>query len=366
MGKLHCVILSCVLFLFWIDTATASFVDVSAKAKWVNTGVVVNPQDSVIIMSVEGLWKVNDEHPIYYGADGYQQGLVAPNNGLYPLPGVLEGTMVGRMGRAGTVFKVGAQFNQKISLSTADTLLLMTNDDTTTTDPNNGLSDNSGSIVASITIIPAVGICVEVPATVKWVNTRVIVKPQDSLFITSTGFWKVNAGHPFKYGADGYLQGALAPNNGLYPLPGVLEGTLVGRVGSSGTIFSVGTSFAKQMGIPVADTLFLMTNDDTTTTIPGKGLSDNWGSVIANILIRNGNVGIHNNTFNNNIHFEKLILNNSDQIQIFTLRGQMVARISKDIFIKNVGDLRSILPGGTYIIRSENGVGERKQIIFLK
>ena len=144
------------------------------------------------------------------------------------------------------------------------------------------VADAFGSVIITVRVSSGTVVgqnkidTVKVPATVPWVATKVMFKAGDLLTADAVGQWKVNAGHPVTYGPDGYLNGgAISPSN--YPLPGVIEGALVGRIGQMGNVFLVGSHCVKN--IVETGELLLVTNDDLIGGGGGAGLTDNSGFV---------------------------------------------------------------------------------------
>ena len=111
---------------------------------------------------------------------------------------------------------------------------------------------------------------VTIAATSPWVATGVRLTAGMQFGVVSSGEWNVNPSHGVYYGADGYV-GSSCPAS--YPLPGILEGCLIGRIGINGTPFKVGSLYldtARETG-----ELYLMTDD----ALYYVGLLDNSGSV---------------------------------------------------------------------------------------
>jgi Ca2+-binding EF-hand superfamily protein len=113
----------------------ARTVVVSARQQWVDTGIEVRAGDYVYSTATGRVsWAPGATYTDPNGA--------SPAGNNYPLPGVGEGALLGRIGNT-QAFLVGANL-EGYRASTAGRLYLMVNDD--------ALTDNQGSFRASVTV----------------------------------------------------------------------------------------------------------------------------------------------------------------------------------------------------------------------
>ena len=105
---------------------------------------------------------------------------------------------------------------------------------------------------------------IQVPASAGWVNTGLTVQQGQAILLTTTGEVRLSADANDVATPAGAKSGRTAPSA---PLPGVLAGALIGRVGN-GQPFGIGNQTS--IPAPNAGTLFLAVNDDQ--------LSDNAGA----------------------------------------------------------------------------------------
>jgi hypothetical protein len=105
---------------------------------------------------------------------------------------------------------------------------------------------------------------IQVPASAGWVNTGLTVQQGQTILLTTTGEVRLSADANDVATPAGAKSGRTAPSA---PLPGVLAGALIGRVGN-GQPFGIGNQTS--IPAPNAGTLFLAVNDDQ--------LSDNAGA----------------------------------------------------------------------------------------
>ena len=120
----------------------------------------------------------------------------------------------------------------------------------------------SGGITTTDGLAPASG-RVRVPATAGWVNTGLQVSQGQTLLFNSTGEVRLSANGDDVAGPAGSKQGRHA---GGSPVPSVLAGALIGRIGN-GAAFAIGNQTS--IAAPSSGTLWLAVNDD--------GLGDNAG-----------------------------------------------------------------------------------------
>jgi hypothetical protein len=105
---------------------------------------------------------------------------------------------------------------------------------------------------------------ISVPATAGWVNTGLTVRQGQMILLTATGEVRLSTDMNDTATPAGSKSGRKAASA---PLPGVLAGALIGRVGN-GQPFGIGNQTS--VPAPSAGTLFLAVNDDQ--------LSDNAGA----------------------------------------------------------------------------------------
>lgn len=119
----------------------------SAKTKWMKTGITINPKTSADIQVVGGSWTANPHTNggQLYSAAGDPQGAIAKPG--YAIPGVREGMLVGRVGS--TVFPIGMGASTPPNIVGA--LELCINDDLNQ-EYGAGYTDNEGSIQVQIVV----------------------------------------------------------------------------------------------------------------------------------------------------------------------------------------------------------------------
>lgn len=124
---------------FGKSTIERFVVNVSSKRGWQNTGIAVSKDELLNIQYVSGTWNGDGGRYPFHGPEGpSQDAYIAPAH--YPLPGVVEDSLVGKIG--GHVFFVGRTLRLRVSES--GTLALTINDV--------GYHDNSGSVRMRISV----------------------------------------------------------------------------------------------------------------------------------------------------------------------------------------------------------------------
>ena len=113
-------------------------VGVSATSGWQSTGISVSPGETLNISYLSGLWVGRVGDP-YHGPEGPTFDAY-PGGSNYPLPGVVEDSLVGRINK--TVFFVGRQL--RLPVREAGVLELTINDI--------GHYDNRGKITMRVVV----------------------------------------------------------------------------------------------------------------------------------------------------------------------------------------------------------------------
>lgn len=207
-----------------------------------NSGIFVHAGDTINIIA-SGTWNNDPIHS--WGPDG-DGGSPAPSG--FVLPGAASYSLVGRIGTSGAFFEIG--LGGSWTASQSGYLYLIMNDRIGT------FGDNSGSLSVSVASFVLVGN-----------DTGITVNAGDSIVITASGTWS-NSGSS-SWGPGG--NGTSAPAS--FALPGQSQYSLIGRVGTSGAFFEVGTSYSGTAS--ATGKLYLLMNDDQ--------FADNTGKVTATI-----------------------------------------------------------------------------------
>jgi hypothetical protein len=121
---------------------TESILIISARERWVDTGVKIEPDLEVTIKRVSGSWTANPATGLV-GASGNEQ-YVAKEG--YTLPGTAEGALIGRVGTERFLLGDGPT---RVPTTTTGTLALQINDDERDA-YGKGFSDNQGSLQVSV------------------------------------------------------------------------------------------------------------------------------------------------------------------------------------------------------------------------
>lgn len=122
--------------------------EVSAKTKWVDSGMNINAGDAVELRYSGGTWEASP-------ASGFVDANGNPNFTAkqgYTLPGKNEGALCGRIGPDGNVFLVGKKTG--FTADTSGELYFCINDDLNG-EYGAGFSDNIGSVYVTVDITPA-------------------------------------------------------------------------------------------------------------------------------------------------------------------------------------------------------------------
>jgi len=116
---------------------------------------------------------------------------------------------------------------------------------------------------------------VRVPANQQWTATNMIIRRGDRVLFTPEGEIQLSGDADDKASANGSLKGRTAANA---PMPGVLAGALIGRIGN-GAPFAIGN---QSVPLPMSGDgpLWLGINDDQ--------VSDNTGSLVVRVLVTRG------------------------------------------------------------------------------
>ena len=144
-------------FVQSIKTAT---VTIDSTKPWQKTGLV-SPAGSesfsvakISVTSIKGSWTADPStnHHKKYGADGCPGREITNTYQSYPLAGVNQGALVGRIGPTGGPFLVDGSHHADTEVDTGGELELCINDDLKqVTGP--GLDDNQGSLTITLSII---------------------------------------------------------------------------------------------------------------------------------------------------------------------------------------------------------------------
>ncbi|NNE28472.1 MAG: hypothetical protein HKN16_02475 [Saprospiraceae bacterium] len=234
-------------------------VDVPAKKsigenKWFDTGITVQNGTSLTINST-GTWRLG---PGPRACNG---------NGLTnfpPFKGHLYGTLMGKIGKNGKPFKIGANYQGNAN---ATGRLFLGNNDSNS-------ADNSGSLRVSIrygNLAPPSMIekVVDVPAKKsigenKWFDTGITLQNGSPLTLNSTGTWRLGPG-PRACNGNGLTN--------FPPFKGHLYGTLMAKIGKNGKPFKIGANYQGKAN--ATGRLFLGNNDSNS--------GDNSGSLRVSI-----------------------------------------------------------------------------------
>lgn len=114
-------------------------VNVSSTSGWQNTGISLSKDELLNIQYVSGQWNGDNRRNPFHGPAGpVRDAYAAPSH--YPLPGVVEDCMVGKIGNH--IFKVGETLRLRVGVPG---MLALTINDV-------GYYDNSGSIRMQISV----------------------------------------------------------------------------------------------------------------------------------------------------------------------------------------------------------------------
>lgn len=130
--------------------------------------------------------------------------------------------------------------------------------------PSNAPAASSGSSSTDANLAPATGSGIVVSARQAWTATGMTVKRNDTLSFNATGEVQLSGDANDVATPFGSKSARKATNA---PLPSVLAGALIGRIGSNGQAFAIGSGVSIKM--PADGQLFLGVNDD--------GFDDNRG-----------------------------------------------------------------------------------------
>ncbi len=130
--------------------------------------------------------------------------------------------------------------------------------------PSNAPAASSGTNATDANLAPASGNGITVSPRQAWTATGMTVKRNDSLSFNANGEVQLSGDANDVATPFGSKSGRKATNA---PLPDVLAGALIGRIGSNGQPFAIGSGVSITM--PAAGQLFLGVNDD--------GFDDNRG-----------------------------------------------------------------------------------------
>ena len=116
---------------------------------------------------------------------------------------------------------------------------------------------------------------VRVPADQQWTATNMMIRRGDRVLFTPDGEIQLSGEADDKASASGSLKGRTAANA---PLPAVLAGALIGRIGN-GAPFAIGNQ-SLPLPMPGEGPLWLGINDDQ--------VSDNTGALIVRVIVTRG------------------------------------------------------------------------------
>lgn len=165
----------------------------------------------------------------------------------------------------GTLYDVGGRSPLRLTFSTAGANRDYTSDEVARiyfAKPGSSSYVAPGGVTTTDGLAPASG-RVRVPATAGWVNTGLNVSQGQTLLFNTTGDVRLSADGDDVAGPAGSKKGRHAANA---PVPSVLAGALIGRIGN-GVPFAIGNQAS--IPAPGTGTLWLAVNDD--------GLGDNAG-----------------------------------------------------------------------------------------
>ncbi|MDP2055817.1 MAG: hypothetical protein Q8L75_19435 [Acidobacteriota bacterium] len=116
---------------------------------------------------------------------------------------------------------------------------------------------------------------IRVPANQQWTATNITIGRNDRVLFTPEGEIQLSGEADDKATANGSLKGRTAPNA---PMPGVLAGALIGRIGN-GAPFAIGN---QSVPLPMTGQgpLWLGINDDA--------VGDNTGALVVRIIVTRG------------------------------------------------------------------------------
>lgn len=173
----------------------------------------------------------------------------------------------------GTLYDVGGTSPLRITFSTGGTNRDFTSNDVARIYFTKPGATTVGSSAGTTTsgLAPASG-RVRVPASAGWVNTGLQVSQGQTLLFNSTGEVRLSTSNEDVAGPAGSKQGRHA---GGSPVPSVLAGALIGRIGN-GAPFAIGNQTS--ISAPATGMLWLAVNDD--------GLGDNAGEFGVDITVQ--------------------------------------------------------------------------------
>ena len=116
---------------------------------------------------------------------------------------------------------------------------------------------------------------VRVPANQQWTATNMMIRRGDRVLFTPDGEIQLSGEADDKASAAGSLKGRTAANS---PIPTVLAGALIGRIGG-GAPFAIGNQ-SLPLPMPGEGPLWLGINDDQ--------VSDNTGALIVRVIVTRG------------------------------------------------------------------------------
>jgi len=116
---------------------------------------------------------------------------------------------------------------------------------------------------------------VRVPANQQWTATNMMIRRGDRVLFTAEGEIQLSGDADDKASANGSLKGRMAANA---PMPAVLAGALIGRIGN-GAPFAIGNQ-SQPLPMPGEGPLWLGINDDA--------VGDNTGSLVVRVLVTRG------------------------------------------------------------------------------
>lgn len=116
---------------------------------------------------------------------------------------------------------------------------------------------------------------VRVPANQQWTATNIMIRRGDRVLFTPEGEIQLSGEPDDKASASGSLKGRMAANS---PMPAVLAGALIGRIGN-GAPFAIGNQ-SLPLPMPGEGPLWLGINDDQ--------MSDNTGALVVRVIVTRG------------------------------------------------------------------------------
>ncbi|MDP2318715.1 MAG: hypothetical protein Q8O42_05170 [Acidobacteriota bacterium] len=116
---------------------------------------------------------------------------------------------------------------------------------------------------------------IRVPANQQWTATNITIGRNDRVLFTAEGEIQLSGDADDKASAAGSLKGRTAANA---PMPGVLAGALIGRIGN-GAPFAIGNQ-SLPLPMPGEGPLWLGINDDA--------VGDNTGALVVRIIVTRG------------------------------------------------------------------------------